>query len=71
MDWKQLIKDLSDAGLTQMQIADRCGVAQSTVSDLGRGVSNSPSFQLGSKLLELRTACAPADPNAEKVRDAA
>lgn len=56
MDWKKLIAELSDAGVTQAEIAAECGVAQSTISDLHRGASKSPSFDLGSSLVALHTA---------------
>lgn len=53
MDWKQLLARLAAAKLTQVQIAEQCGVSQSTISDLARGATKSPSFELGSKLREL------------------
>jgi transcriptional regulator with XRE-family HTH domain len=54
MDWKGLIAELAEAGLTQVQVAAECGVAQSTISDLHRGETKSPSFELGQKLVALR-----------------
>lgn len=53
MDWKALLKDLKDAGHTQVQIAERCGVSQSSVSELSRGEIKSPSFDFGTKLLQM------------------
>lgn len=53
MDWKALIQRLLDAGMTQVQIAADCGVAQSSVSDLYRGASKSPSFDFGARLVAL------------------
>jgi predicted XRE-type DNA-binding protein len=53
MDWKKLISDLAEIGMTQVQIAEACGVAQSTVSDLARVDGRSCSFELGSKLAAL------------------
>ena len=53
MDWPKLIKELADAKVTQAQIAESCGVAQSTVSEVLRGEIKSPSFAFGSKLIEL------------------
>lgn len=53
MDWKKVIADLLDSGMTQVQIAAKCGVSQSSVSDLYRGASKKPSFEFGSKLMEL------------------
>jgi transcriptional regulator with XRE-family HTH domain len=66
MDWKQLLTDLAATGMTQQQIADRCGVAQSTISDLRRGATNRPSYELGAKLVSLRAEAAP-----QEIRDAA
>lgn len=58
MDWKQLIVDLMGAGLTQVRIGELCGVAQSTISDLARGASASPSYDLGARLVGLhRQTC--------------
>jgi predicted transcriptional regulator len=59
MDWKKLIADLTAAEMTQVQIAKECGVAQSAISDLGRGKTKSPNYALGDKLRELhRERCA-------------
>jgi len=55
MDWKNLIAELAAAGVTQTEIATECGVSQSTISDLSRGASKSPSFELGSRLVALHT----------------
>lgn len=54
MNWAELIADLKRAGCTQLVIAQECGVAQSTISDLARGASKEPSFGLGTKLLDMR-----------------
>jgi transcriptional regulator with XRE-family HTH domain len=56
MDWKRLINELMEAGHTQTRIGEVCGVAQSTISDLARGASKSPTYELGAKLIELRDA---------------
>lgn len=55
MNWQTLIADLIAAGMTQMQISDACGAAQSSVSALARGKSTSPSFDLGMRLVTLHT----------------
>lgn len=61
MDWKKLLSDLDEAGLTQAAIAAHCGVAQSTVSDLGRGATLTPRFDFGQKLIALHgESCANA-----------
>jgi transcriptional regulator with XRE-family HTH domain len=53
MNWPDLIKRLQAQGLTQVEVARRCGVAQSTVSDLAGGRTKSPGFELGAALLRL------------------
>jgi transcriptional regulator with XRE-family HTH domain len=53
MDWKKLIDDLTAKGLTQGAIAEKCGVKQSTVSDLYRLPDRSPRFDFGDKLRQL------------------
>lgn len=61
MDWKRLISELMEAGVTQTKLAELCGTSQSTISDLRRGASESPSWMLGDRLLELhrKTVAAP------------
>lgn len=60
MDWKRLLKELNAAGVTQPRIAEFCGVGQSTVSELARGVTKSPSYDFGSKLVQMHgTHCPP------------
>ena len=53
MDFKLLIAELQAAGLTQEQMAEACNCAQSTISDLARGETQTPRFHIGMKLLEL------------------
>lgn len=53
MDFKTLLQDLKAAGLTQKQVAERCGCSQVTVSDLARGVTNDPSFSIGRCIVAL------------------
>lgn len=52
MDWKRLLSDLTSAGLTQAEIALAVGVTQSSISDLARGTTTRPSFELGNKLVQ-------------------
>lgn len=61
MDWKQLLARLTAAGLTQIVIADRCGVAQSTISALVRGETKSPSYELGKALEKLVESLPPPE----------
>ena len=61
VDWKKVIADLVGAGLSQQEIAAACGVNQSSVSDLARGVTAEPKFEFGSKLQSLhRLRCSAA-----------
>lgn len=53
MNWKNLIAQLQDAGLTQTEIASRCGTSQGTIGDLAAGRSTEPRFGLGSALIAL------------------
>lgn len=56
MDWKKLIGELLAENMTQVQIAEVCGVSQSTISDLYRLNDRSCSFALGSKLTALHAS---------------
>jgi transcriptional regulator with XRE-family HTH domain len=53
MNWPQVISELSSKGLTQAAIAEKCSVAQSTISDLARMADRQPSYELGVKLVAL------------------
>jgi hypothetical protein len=52
--WSELLTELRSAGMTQMQIAERCGCDQSTISALYSGRAREPLHSLGEKLLALR-----------------
>ena len=71
MDWKTLLKELKDAGQTQVLIAARCGVSQSSVSELSRGDIKSPSFDFGTKLLQMHAELIGAEPAPSDQRAAA
>lgn len=53
MDWKTIISDLVEVGMTQEQIADKCGCAQSTISDLATGATATPRYHIGDALRTL------------------
>lgn len=53
MNWKNLIAELIATGMTQPEIAARCGCGQTTVSELARGVTAEPRWALGEKLKKL------------------
>lgn len=60
MDFKLLIAELQASGLTQEQMAEACNCAQSTISDIARGETQTPRFHIGMKLLDLHRALSPA-----------
>ena len=53
MNWKLIISDLKDCGVTQMQIASLCGSSQGHISELLTGKCKQPNWQLGDALLKL------------------
>ena len=53
MNWQILLSDITRAGITQVDMAKEFGCAQSTISDLARGVTRSPNFELGQHLFAL------------------
>ena len=61
MDWKRLIAELKDFGLSQIEIAHHCHCSQTSVSELSRGLVVDPRFSLGDALKALR-ARYPKDP---------
>lgn len=53
MDWKQLISELQATGLTQTQLSERTGLAQSAISELATGKTTEPKWTTGDKLKAL------------------
>ena len=53
MDWKKLIRDLQALGVTQVQMAERCNCAQTTISDIVNGRTGNPRWEIGAGLLAL------------------
>lgn len=62
MNWKTLIQNLIDHGLTQAQIADRCNTGQSYISDLYRVNRKCPNWHLGESLRKLHLDVCGYDP---------
>lgn len=59
MDWRKMVSDLSDAGYTQVQIAQELGKAQSWVADVAKGRYADLKWSDGQKLIAFhRTATA-------------
>ncbi len=50
MDWPATISQLLGNGWTQKRLADKCGCAQATISDLARGKTSHPSYPVGKEL---------------------
>lgn len=70
MDWPATIEKLLKNGWTQKRLADSCGCAQATISDLARGKTADPSYPVGKELERLASelpAPAPAPQPAEQV----
>ncbi len=53
MDIKQALQEISDTGLTDQQIGDHIGAAQSIVTRLRNGDHSSTSYERGQKIMEL------------------
>ena len=53
MNWKKLIRDLQALGVTQVQMAERCNCAQTTISDIVNGRTGNPRWEIGAGLLAL------------------
>jgi predicted XRE-type DNA-binding protein len=50
MNWVETIALLKQAGYTQPEIAEACGCAQSTISDLATGKTTVCRFEIGDAL---------------------
>ncbi len=53
MNFPELIRACQLGGFTQQQIADFCGCAQSTISDIANGANSRPSFVIVDGLRKL------------------
>ena len=53
MDWKQLIADITQLGISQADIATRTGIAASAISELATGKTKEPRWTTGQKLRAL------------------
>lgn len=69
MNWQSIVSDLTSWGLTQVQIAKKCGCTQSRISDLARD-GGTVSYELGVALAALHKSEArksrAAEPKAEQ-----
>jgi transcriptional regulator with XRE-family HTH domain len=53
MTWVDTISLLKEAGYTQPEIAEACGCAQSTISDLATGKNTDPRTSIADGLRDL------------------
>lgn len=53
MDWKNMIRELMESGVTQLQMAARLQVSQGTISDLYTGRTATPNWTTGEALRKL------------------
>lgn len=56
MDWKQLIADITQLGISQADISTRTGIAPPTISELATGKTREPRWSTGQKLRSLYRA---------------
>lgn len=56
MDWTELIKRLQTRGWLQVQIAERVGATQSTISELLNGKTCEPRYSVAAALIEIDRA---------------
>lgn len=56
IDWVRVVSDLIQAGYTQSELADICGVGQSAISQILRRVTSEPRYSTGAALLRLHGA---------------
>lgn len=55
MDWKKLVSDLVEGGLSQGEISKETGIAQPTISDLLRGKQSELRWRNGDSLIRLHS----------------
>lgn len=53
MDWKKLIRELMESGVTQLQIAARLDISQGSISDIYTGRTATPNWTTGEALRNL------------------
>lgn len=53
MNWKKLIQDLLDEGMTQVAIADEIGLKQPSIVDILQEKTKSVRWETGNKLIAL------------------
>lgn len=56
MDWQKLVQDLISLGFTQAELAEHCGVSQSSISALSTGVTKAPRYDIADKLRAIHAA---------------
>lgn len=56
MDWKKLISELMDCGMTQKAIGEYIGLSQGAISQILKGLQDDVRWNDGEKLRELHAA---------------
>lgn len=59
MNWKQIVSDLTDAGHTQIELADKCGCSQPTISAIATGETKDPKGSIAMVLADLHRKLPP------------
>lgn len=54
IDWPKVVSEIRGGGLMVKAIAQRVGVAPTTLSNLTNGLTKEPCYSVGVKLLALR-----------------
>lgn len=57
MEWSRVIEECIAAGETQVTLASAVPCAQSTISDIARGVNTNPGWKVTSALQRLHKKC--------------
>ena len=54
IDWPRVIDEIRAHGMMVKAIAQKAGIAPTTLHDLYRGATREPCYSVGAKLLEMR-----------------
>lgn len=53
MDWKKIVADLTEAGFTQNELAEKCECSQPTISAIKDGTTKDPKASIALVLADL------------------
>jgi predicted transcriptional regulator len=57
VNFKQIIKSLSEAGYTHQKLAYLCECSMPTIGAISSGKNSNPQYSVGAKLIELSNEC--------------